>query len=428
VSGVIGWIKAHIAIVVLVVIIVIAPPAGCIGSGFWNKSIRESQQTAAKADYDKLNRARVTYTLPAVLPGEEPISDRRYPNPEVTEAYAQWKAERKQQVAAVKQRAVERNRAGHELLLPRLFPAPPPREDQFLRLEFIDTVTGTADRPPVLQSVLDDLNAGEPVEGQAIAQLLNEYRDAEIEKYQAEFGTDELSDERASALEEELVKRRIGALQARADELSLYASLEAFPEHLRRGPPDPPALLDCFEWQWDLWVIEDVGKAIAKANASPDGGLVSIPAAPIKRLKDLRIQWLPTRKSSQVPEAPSGGDGLIATDPSVSITGRLTHQGNNLYDVRPIEVTLVVESARVPEVIDAFNTTNLMTVLDVDLREVDVWEDIEEGFYYGPAHVVEATLTVETVWLREWTAPLMPEDLRVLMYVELEEEPVEGAG
>ena len=42
----------------------------------------------------------------------------------------------------------------------------------------------------------------------------------------------------------------------------------------------------------------------------------------------------------------------------------------------------------------------------------DPAQDLREGFWYGGDALVEARLTVETVWLRSWQKPLMPRKVR----------------
>ena len=56
-----------------------------------------------------------------------------------------------------------------------------------------------------------------------------------------------------------------------------------------------------------------------------------------------------------------------------------------------------------------------MTVVDVDLTNVDVYDAIEQGYYYGDDHVVLAQLTIETAWLRSWTVDYMPQGIRDLL-------------
>ncbi len=53
-----------------------------------------------------------------------------------------------------------------------------------------------------------------------------------------------------------------------------------------------------------------------------------------------------------------------------------------------------------------------MSVTDLDLAEVKAWDDLKKGYYYGPEHVVKATVEIESVWLRSWVAPYMPSRLK----------------
>ena len=114
-----------------------------------------------------------------------------------------------------------------------------------------------------------------------------------------------------------------------------------------------------------------------------------------------------------------GGGGGLAVGP-VTYTGHTGGVAGSSYDIRMVELTLVVGSQQLPRIFDAFAQTNYMTVTDVDLNEVDVWEDLEQGYFYGPDHVVRAVLQIETVWLRSWTTDLMPDAVRTALGVPLE--------
>ena len=97
-------------------------------------------------------------------------------------------------------------------------------------------------------------------------------------------------------------------------------------------------------------------------------------------------------------------------DYSVSFTGR---HDNPLYDVRLVDLVIVVDSAKIPEVLDALARQNFMTVIaPVEVRALDLFTAMRDGYYYGTAPVSELTLTVETIWLREWTAQFMPSELK----------------
>jgi hypothetical protein len=95
-----------------------------------------------------------------------------------------------------------------------------------------------------------------------------------------------------------------------------------------------------------------------------------------------------------------------------SISGRKGGGPTGLYDTRTATLDLVVASARLPELINAFSRTDFMAVTGLSLQDNDAWADLESGYYYGPDNCVRVHLTVETVWLRSWLTPLMPEAIK----------------
>jgi hypothetical protein len=62
--------------------------------------------------------------------------------------------------------------------------------------------------------------------------------------------------------------------------------------------------------------------------------------------------------------------------------------------------------------IEAISSVNLMTVVAMNIDSVDVMGDLEAGYYYGDDHVVRVTMRIETLWLRPWMAPLMPDGVK----------------
>ena len=64
-----GWIKSNVAIVVMLALIVIMLPVAWVGTSMWNASIRKAQEEAANKDYRELEAAKITYEIPAALPG-----------------------------------------------------------------------------------------------------------------------------------------------------------------------------------------------------------------------------------------------------------------------------------------------------------------------------------------------------------------------
>jgi hypothetical protein len=118
---------------------------------------------------------------------------------------------------------------------------------------------------------------------------------------------------------------------------------------------------------------------------------------------------------------PSGQMPAVAADPAqevppdytISFTGRHT---NPLFDVWYVRADLIVDSAHVPAVFDALALQNFMTVVNAQIESVDQFGDLKAGYFYG-APVSRLTLDIETVWLREWTAPFMPVELKQVLSI-----------
>ncbi len=118
-------------------------------------------------------------------------------------------------------------------------------------------------------------------------------------------------------------------------------------------------------------------------------------------------------------KSPGGADAPrgVAANPSaevrldfgVSLTGRTS---NPLYDVRYVQLVVIVDTQRIPELLDSLVRQNFITVIDVQYDAVDAFDEASNGYFYGGGGVSMLTLELETVWLREWTAAFMPPDLK----------------
>jgi hypothetical protein len=96
------------------------------------------------------------------------------------------------------------------------------------------------------------------------------------------------------------------------------------------------------------------------------------------------------------------------------LPGRISGPGSNnkWYDVRYITIEMVADAARLPAFIDALASINFMTVVDTDLVKVDSAAELREGYFYGDAPVVNATLVIESIWFREWRERWMPVEVK----------------
>jgi hypothetical protein len=53
-----------------------------------------------------------------------------------------------------------------------------------------------------------------------------------------------------------------------------------------------------------------------------------------------------------------------------------------------------------------------MTVLDCQVQDVDEYAALLEGYVYGSGDAVRVDMLIETIWLRDWTVPLMPAEVK----------------
>ena len=329
------------------------------------------------------------------------------------------------------------------------------------------------------EALLTRLNAGTPPEPTRVRDQLVEF-DINYRRSQFNVGPeDPLKDEEVEKLAEAMTKQRLAIYGQTAQEKSVYADASIFnlPEWAGEGKPNER---QWYDWQHLHWLHSDVVEAIRKANTA-DGEPTTIVGSPassvVKRI--VSIEAMPMydtgaassgrRGAAGGRQAPSGraqssrgftskyspedrgmeGEGFAEeeesgpapfappsaesfADPtqpypldfSRSISGRPTRSG--LYDTREVVLILIVDSMRLPQLFEAVNSTNFMTVVGVKAAAVDPYRDLAMGYYYGPDPVAEVTLNVETAWLRDWTVPLMPQPVKVAMGVVAPESGAAG--
>lgn len=461
---VLNWIKGHIVIVVCVLVILAVLPAGFVGANMWNTKIAAKQKEAFDGEKRKLDGAStVTYTLPAVLRTEQSVESRQAPNAVVTRFFAEQRERRAAQVQRVVEAALEMNQAQHQPLVDGLLPEPPSqREGRRLALQAAARVTGDLDERSVYAALLDEINAGMPPNPEQLTEALRDVDQSERDALQSTSGTgsNAVPDEELEALRDRLVAQRLGAYASRANELSVYASPDAiyfdggagYSRVPSQMPTDDPSLVEVFGWTFDYWVISDVLHAVDAANRDRFEQRTPIPESVVKRIDSVRVRQFAALASAASTGSSSSGTpsdfgnypgagarggrdyggrdfgnyaapqatttGGATGGGEASHTGRTTGQ-NGTWDIRVVELTGVFSSVRLPQFIEALGATNFMTVTGLSLEPVDPRIDLADGFYYGDEEVVRATLTIETVWLREWTKWLMPEAVRTALGITL---------
>lgn len=444
-----GWVKSHLAIVICSALIVVSLPVAWYFSSGWNKQIREKQEAAGKAKYDAVESAsKVTYTLPRLSPSDEAIQVTTAPNQTLTDWFKSHREKILAQAQGIVQEAERINKRRHAPLVDGLFPNAQGPAAQVKSLELAEKIVYTPGNPnSAYPKLLERIRAGKPPEAANVSTLVAEERAKLVE--QITSGTKrELTPEEKERVDKALVERRLAEYRAAAGGISVYATMDVFPQGgknlgsyvPREMPSQPPKLDECFNWQFDYWLAEDVLDAVALANQDASGQPTSVDRSVVKRVEQILTsdQWVMAfvpssggqgeNGASAAPTEAGSPDALIEPKFDHSITGRWSGPGNAVYDVRNVSMTLVVSSSRLPELLNAFARTNFMTVTDVDLSDVDVWADLDAGFFYGSEHVVRAKIMVETIWLRSWTVPFMPPDVRGYLSIPTEEpKPAGGA-
>lgn len=339
-------------------------------------------------------------------------------------------------------------------------------EQEAIKLnEMEDALLGKRGRPNPYLRLLDTVRAGGPVETARLEEIIRDMRAREVEKITS--NARQLTEEEASRLKAQLQDRRIAELQARARGLGVYMTMDALtagavPQPTGRPPrgrqtqrdelstvaweriaPEELTRANMFLKQWDLWFLSDILNSVRLANQGTGNTPVGVDKAVVKRIESIELrlpekmkpvtkQEMSSGSSDEMaalmeePEAAPASDvpaGMIALDKSKSITGRVRGGWNELYEVRRAKIVCVVSSARINDFLAAIARTNYMAVTDLDMSEVDSWAALGEGYYYGDEHVVRATIELESIWLKSWMLPMMPEELRKALGMKVEEAP-----
>jgi hypothetical protein len=329
--------------------------------------------------------------------------------------------------------------------------------------EMEDALLGKRGRSNPYTQLLANVRAGGPMDSGRLEEILRDMRAREIEKITS--NARQLTDEENARLRTQLQDRRLAELQANARRSSVYMTMEtlvgspastpsAGPRTRRintgtsaisqivheRITPDELNRANMFMKQWDIWLLSDFFAAVRLANQGPDGAPLGIDKAVVKRIESIEIRMpdgiKPFESSkSEVdpelagltaaePEAAPASDvpaGMVPLDKSKSITGRVRGGWNEVYEVRRLRATCIVSSAQLNDFLAAIARVNYMSVTDLDLGEVDAWAALDEGYFYGDEHVVRVTLEVESIWLKSWLVPMMPEELRKALGMKVEE-------
>lgn len=440
---VLDWIKAHVLLVVLAAVVVLAVPAMVYFALQMRAATVADLQKKVEADEKELAGARLLYRTDSVVPGQTIEDWSAPPNPALNKFFAEHRTKVAEEADKVVQQAIAFNqgpRAQSLFLVQGLFPQPSAldRDVKLLEMQRIATERAPAE-------LLKAAGAGTPPDPVAVTAFLTDKR---VERVRGKVGVAgseaDLSDQQRREVEAELVRDRMGYYAKQASSIAFYAD----PSALRLAGADPAAgrgplpgapgsatsdvrLDTAWDWQQQHWIFQDILRAIAVANQGAQGG---VPGAVVKRL--VSIAPFPSRAAASTPSALGGGGEApppaegsstgFPTDPARSVTGRFAGPENGFFDLRVVEVQAILSTRRIPEFINALGKVNFMSVLDVEVAAIDPVQEARAGYFYGSEHVSLVTLRVETVWLREWTKPHMPAEVRTALGIPAD-APADGA-
>ena len=369
----------------------------------------------------------------------------------------------------IRKTALGINQAGHDLLVEGLFPGTPADQRFTAKINYgkaLQTLMGTAAQAEALAAdtgmSMPYLNAGLPIDPAEIGIFMGQRHGEAMQSRDPATMTEADHEQLKRELQRELMNR----LLEHAERFNIYGDprlgdprqpnpafpLAVSPLATETRSPEPATL---WEGQMQLWILEDLTQAISVANdvanvrdhgTDKDGERIdsSVLNAPVKRL--VRAELIP----GYVGLHTMGGVGTLAATPGgnrgnasgggygppvAGLTnqpretklsdnfyyGPTGHSSNQIFDVRHARLRVHADYQRLPELFNAISHTNLMTVLDVQVRALDVYgpEVLGSYYVYGAGDVVDVSMIVETIWLRDWTKELMPDVVK--QYVGLME-------
>jgi len=182
------------------------------------------------------------------------------------------------------------------------------------------------------------------------------------------------------------------------------------------------ALAQLFQFQWDIWLVDDVLAAIQIVNkpSATAHGLMQLPLKRIERFQILPIPGLvpsdtpaPVVASGEAPAEAVSGESIdakadVALDFALSFNGLHTNQ---LFDVRDASLVVVCETSEIPKFVNALAAQNFITVTNLSLVPIDTFAEAKKGYAYGGKPCSQVTLRLQSVWLRDWTVVNMPKGM-----------------
>lgn len=453
-SGLIDKLKSNIGLTIDLVIVVIAIGVIVWAFMFAAPSVREEIKSV-EGDIRQISQlGQASIVVPSVDPNKDDEELRNLTiNPRINEQMRQLASRIDGELIKIRDFAEQRNRAEHNWLINGLFPKP-----------------ASADRPHVakgryieaLQKLLAKasqtnpvgLDAGMPPSAEAIKEAVDRVRQSmTADKLGLNFGdsgAQKLTEAENQDILKAMQQQHKDMLIERATSIQMYAQTDPTADDypFTNVIPDQPDMDLLWEAQTQLWIITDICRAIMMTNETQSSS-ASVLTSPVKRLIRLSVEpgyiglhvpgYVPLGtsatdnvnsrsgdSSTRVFEKPVGRAGQENVDELGNVvintqirtpdnfyitpTGRTS---NLLYDVRHARLQAVVNFQDLPKLLQAINEINFMTVLSLELRDINEYQALAEGYLYGSGDMVEIDMVIESLWLRSWTLEFMPDPVKI---------------
>lgn len=179
-------------------------------------------------------------------------------------------------------------------------------------------------------------------------------------------------------------------------------AMDVYPNIL--GVTQPATGATVYFSQVGLWVQQDVCEALADANKDAKNVL----DAPVKHLIKIDV----TEEAGHANVGTPGG-GQPQPDASQPQPHTPTDRKSNaMYDVIPFRLSLIVDAARVPWVLQELSHNRFITVTNMNVTSKDPAQAMLGGYYYGQAQLVQLDLECEELFLHAWLQKYMPDEIK----------------
>jgi len=425
-STVLQWLKGNVYIVIFVAIMIAAPVTMWVVAGRMNQAVRTEVEARAKmiSDMSRFEKTSVSFDSP--VPGNEAVKASIAVNRQFLDRYQQVVEIIRADADRVREEVLRINHKDRTVLVPELFPRPPLQLREILPQNMARALQGA------YEQLLSDVGAGGPPTRDEMVEHLTAARERYLTQLLKQL-TDTLTEDEQAGLTEQLTRTRLSYYADAAKGLKLYVT---FADLNVPEPGDFPAraenegMIEMFDWEWRFWIKQDILMALAQAN-EPYNSIVD---APVKRVVSIFVNDLPGaggggsaggfaaagrrgRGDAAPKSVRADASREVPLDYTFSFTGRAT---NPLFDVRLVEVVLIINSEKLPEAFDALAKYNFMTITNAHVESEDLFLAIKEGYFYGSKPVSRVTLELETVWFREWTVQFMPLELKQVLGIPVE--------